>query len=63
MTYRDIIEAAAREKTNVVVSDQVRHKSGSARWRSGRASESESRGPVFDAHRMRHRVVSLSRTH
>ena len=33
-----------------------------ARWRSGRASDSESRGPGFDP-RMRHRVVSLSKTH
>ena len=28
------------------------------RWRSGRASDSESRGPEFDLHR-HHRVVSL----
>ena len=33
-----------------------------ARWRSGRASDSESRGPGFDPHK-RHRVVSLSKTH
>ena len=33
-----------------------------ARWRSGRASDSESRGPWFDPHR-RHRVVSLRKTH
>ena len=33
-----------------------------ARWRSGRASDSESRDPGFDPHR-RHRVVSLSKTH
>ena len=33
-----------------------------AQWRSGRASDSESRGPGFDPHR-RHRVVSLSKTH
>ena len=33
-----------------------------ARWRSGRASDSESIGPVFDPHR-RHRVVSLCKTH
>ena len=33
-----------------------------ARWRSGRASASESRGPGFDPHR-RHRVVSLSKAH
>ena len=32
------------------------------RWRSGRASDSESRGPGFDPHR-RHHVVSLSKTH
>ena len=31
-------------------------------WRSGRASDSESRGPGFDPHRRRH-VVSLSKTH
>ena len=31
-------------------------------WRSGRASDSESRGPGFDPHK-RHRVVSLSNTH
>ena len=30
--------------------------------RSGRASDSESRGPGFDPHK-RHRVVSLSKTH
>ena len=33
-----------------------------ARWRSGRASDSESRGPGFDPHK-RHRVVSLSKAH
>ena len=33
-----------------------------ARWRSGRASDSESRGPGFSSHR-RHGVVSLSKTH
>ena len=33
-----------------------------ARWRSGRASDSESRGSEFDPD-MRHRVVSLSKTH
>ena len=33
-----------------------------ARWRSCRASDSESRGPWFEPHR-RHRVVSLSKTH
>ena len=33
-----------------------------ARWRKGRASGSESRGPGFDPHR-RHRVASLSKTH
>ena len=32
-----------------------------ARWRSGRASDSESRGPGFDSYR-RHCVVSLSET-
>ena len=31
-------------------------------WRSGRASDSESRGHLFDPH-TRHRVVSLSKTH
>ena len=31
------------------------------RWRSGRASDSESRGPGFDLHKS-HRVVSLSKT-
>ena len=31
-------------------------------WRSGRASDSESRVPGFDPHK-RHRVVSLSKTH
>ena len=31
-------------------------------WHSGRASDSESRGPGFDPHK-RHRVVSLSKTH
>ena len=31
-------------------------------WRSGRASDSESRGPGFDPHRS-HCVVSLSKTH
>ena len=31
-----------------------------ARWRSGRASDSESRGHGFDPHK-RHRVVSLSK--
>ena len=31
-------------------------------WHSGRASDSELRGPGFDPH-MRHRVVSLSKTH
>ena len=31
-------------------------------WHSGRASDSESRGPGFDPHR-RHRVMSLSKTH
>ena len=33
-----------------------------ARWRSGKLSDSESRGSEFDPHR-RHRVVSLSQTH
>ena len=33
-----------------------------ARWRSGRASDSESRGPGFDPHK-RHSVVSLGKTH
>ena len=33
-----------------------------ARWRSGSASDSESRGSGFDPHR-RHHVVSLSMTH
>ena len=32
-----------------------------ARWHSGRASDSESRGPGFDSY-MRHRVVFLSKT-
>ena len=32
------------------------------RRRSGRASDSELRGPGFDTHR-RHRVVSLSKAH
>ena len=32
-----------------------------ARWRSGRASDSKSRGPGFDPHRL-HCVVSLSKT-
>ena len=36
--------------------------SSGARWRSDRASYSESRGPGFDPHR-RHHVVSLSKTH
>ena len=36
--------------------------SGGARWRSGRASDSESRGPGFEPHK-RHRVVSLSKAH
>ena len=33
-----------------------------ARWHSGRASDSELKGPGFDSHR-RHHVVSLSKTH
>ena len=33
-----------------------------ALWPSGRASDSESRGPGFDPHKG-HRVVSLSETH
>ena len=33
-----------------------------AQWRSGRASDSKSRGPEFDPHK-RHRGVSLSKTH
>ena len=33
-----------------------------ARWRSGRASDSESRGLGFDPHK-RHRVVSLGKIH
>ena len=33
-----------------------------ARWRSGRASDSESWGPGFEPHK-RHRVVSLSKAH
>ena len=33
-----------------------------ARWRSGRASGTKSRGPGFDPHR-RHRVVSFRKTH
>ena len=33
-----------------------------ARWRSGRASDSESRSPGFDSHKWQ-RVVSLSKTH
>ena len=32
------------------------------RWRSGRASDSESRGPGFDPHKL-HCVVSLCKTH
>ena len=40
---------------------QTNKKMWGARWRSGRASDSESRGPEFDLH-MRHRV-SLSKTH
>ena len=35
--------------------------SSEARWRSGRASDSESRGPEFDLHK-RHRVVYLRKT-
>ena len=35
---------------------------GLAQWHSGRASNSESRGPGFDPNK-RHRVVSLSKTH
>ena len=33
-----------------------------SRWRSCAASDSESRGPVFDPHKQ-HRVVSLSKAH
>ena len=33
-----------------------------ARWRSGRASGSESRAPGFDPH-SRHRIWSLNKTH
>ena len=33
-----------------------------AGWHSGRASDSESRGPGFDLHR-RHHVMSLSKTY
>ena len=33
-----------------------------ARWHSGRASDSESRGPGFDLHKC-HCVVSLGKTH
>ena len=33
-----------------------------AQWPSGRASDSESRGPGFDPHNG-HSVVSLSKTH
>ena len=33
-----------------------------AGWHSGRASDSELRGPGFDPHRC-HRVMSLSKTH
>ena len=33
-----------------------------AQWRSGRVSDSKSRGSSFDPHK-RHRVVSLSKTH
>ena len=33
-----------------------------ARWPSGKASDSKSRGPGFDPHKG-HRVVSLSKTH
>ena len=40
----------------------VKHIYKGARWRSGRASDSESRGHGFDPHR-HHRVVSLSKTH
>ena len=40
-----------------------RHKiSKGTRWRSGRASDSESRSPEFDPHRRR-RVASLSKIH
>ena len=38
------------------------HQEMEARWRSGRASDSELKGPGFDPHR-RHHVVSLSKTH
>ena len=50
----------------VHVKHMVKHidynkESWGARWRSGRASDSESRGPGFDPHR-RNSVVSLSKT-
>ena len=35
---------------------------GAHTWRSGRASDSELRGPGLGSHRQ-HRVVSLSKTH
>ena len=47
----------------ITVDWDVKHQLNSgARWRSGRASDSESTGPGFDPHRP-HRVVSLSKTH
>ena len=41
---------------------QIRYCQKDSRWRSGRASDSESRGPGFEPHK-RHRVVSLSKAH
>ena len=41
---------------------KVLAKCAGARWRSGRASDSESRGPGYNPQR-RHHFVSLSKTH
>ena len=52
---------SAHDTTQAAVINKIQLLRG-ARWRSGRASDSESKGPWFDSHR-RHRVMSLCKTH
>ena len=51
-----------KNKIGCALGYRVNSLSEGARWRSARASDSESRDPRFDPHR-RHHVVSLSKTH
>ena len=54
--------AFIRQVLASLLSLKKKKKKKGAWWRSGRASDSESRGPMFNPHKP-HRVVSLSKTH